>query len=165
MKKYYRFTFNIILILILFLSCSCTTLFGVMFSTPNYNAAKADHAEDVSNYADHIVKNCKLPDGTITTVYVFNSVYDQLRWQNVQNTKFNKEKQELFTKYHSELWCPTGPLTPYWRVIYSYREKYGDEATKKMSLNQMPPISYYKAEDLGQLSQYFTSPEVDRKHY
>ena len=137
-----------------------------LFNTPNYNAAKKVYAPDVSSYADYIIENCQLPDGKTATVYVFNNVYDQLKWQDIQNTKFlsdeSKERRRELVAESERLgfkadywkWEPIGPLTPYWQAAYVLREKYGLDTAKEMQINNSSPISYYNATDLGQLSSY-----------
>ncbi len=136
-----------------------------IFNTPNFNAAKKVYAPDLSSYADYIVENCQLPDGKTATVYVFNNVYDQLKWQTAQDKKFSPERKKLAKERIAELeskgidasywkWEPIVPLSPFFKASATLVEKYGEDATKSILLNNGDPISYYNATDLGQLSSY-----------
>ncbi len=132
-----------------------------VFNTPNYKAAEKVYAPDMSNYADYVVENCLLPDGKTATVYVFNNIYDQIKWQNVQTWKFSpdhkkKAKDHIAKGQDTRFWewMPTGPLTPYFQAAVILREKYGLDAAKELEITNSSPISYYNATDLGQLSSY-----------
>lgn len=168
MKNKSTFTYYILLTSFFLLISSCV-------STPNYNSAKKYHDSDVSNYADHIITNCKLPDGKIANVYVFNNVTDGVYLQNLQIRKYDSEYKEFVRKKERELghpqyiteaivfgnilanlhWMPTGPQSSFWKLESQIYEKYGKDQYLKIckSLNV---ISYFKVEDLGELSPYMT---------
>ena len=172
MKKVYHSLFALAVAAAICLLSSCASTFS-MFNTPNYKAAEEAHAADVSSYADHVVENCKLPDGKTMTVYVFNNIYDQMKWQNVQSRKFNPKWQQMAKERIASLeslggrtadnlipywkWMPTGPLSPFWKATASLVDKYGENAALEISKNLLSPISYYKAEDLGQLAAFMTT--------
>lgn len=164
MKK----TFHILIVFgTIFAACllsSCMSM-GILFDTPNYYAAEKVHAPDVTTYSDYAVEKCKLPDGKTATVYVFDNVGDQIKWQNVQQHKFNpehqKEAKQIIAERESEgrdasywKWNPTGPLTPFWKAYYALVKEQGKETAEKNTINVMSPLSYYNAEDLGQLAPY-----------
>ena len=140
------------------------------FNIPNYKAAEKVHAPDVSNYADYIVENCQLPDRKNMTVYVFNNYYDGYAWQNIQKREFDPEfkqmaKEEIAVceKYgwdtSSWKWCPTGPVTPYFRAWAILRDKYGENYANEVELNSVSPVSYYSKKDLGQLSEFMKTAD------
>ena len=94
-----------IFLLVLFVFCilSYNASAASIFNTPNFNAAKKAHASDLSSYADYIVENCQLPDGKTVTVYVFNNIYDQIKWQNIQDKKFSPELKKEAKERIAEL--------------------------------------------------------------
>ncbi len=171
MKKLYHVLFVSVVAAVVCLLASCAST-ASMFNTPNYKAAEEVHAEDVSSYADHVVENCTLPDGKTVTVYVFDNVYDHFKWQNVQTRRFNPEWQQLAQKNIARIesgdgwgkddsiafwkWMPTGPLSPVWKAYYTLETKYGKDAMRGIETDALSPISYYNAEDLGQLASYMT---------
>jgi len=162
MKKSFRLV-SVFKVVVLALCMLSSKVFAAsIFNTPNFNAARKVSAPDLSKYADHIIENCQLPDGKIATVYVFNNIYDQIKWQNVQAWKFDEKHKQEAKKIIAEReskgqdaslwkWEPTGPLTPYWRAVFSLKgEIYNNDTL---------PISFYKAADLGQLAPYLKSPD------
>lgn len=160
-----RSKYNILLTAIVFvLGCFFITSASI-FNTPNYSRAKKDLVTDMSGYYDFLIKKCELPDGKIADVYIFNNIYDQIAWQNVQSRAYSKdwkryaekcikqaEKYDEDTSYYK--WNPTGPLTPFYRQWGNLEEKYGSaDAANKICIGASP-VSYYKREELGQLSEY-----------
>ena len=156
-----------------FLQIIATTL--ILFScasTPNSDAAVEVLANDLSNYADYIVDNCKLPDGKTARMCVYNNAHDGERIQNWQSWKFDKSVQEsrrqFIEKYHPNpndtgflsggffYWYPTGPVSPFWESYFAIKYKYGDKAANEM-MQAAVSVTYYNAEDLGQLSQFMTT--------
>lgn len=162
---------------------SCATMKD-LFYAPHFSEAEKVLAPDLTEYTDYAVEKCKLPDGKIVTVYVFLNPGDQLRWQNKQSQKFDKELQKEHEKkiareesYKKGLtgpsavlfkssvddriasyrWYPTGPLTPFWKAYFGLVDKYGKDVSTKKIIDLTEPISYYTKEDLGQLSQYMTT--------
>ena len=76
---------------------SCATMKD-LFYAPHFSEAEKVLAPDLTEYTDYAVEKCKLPDGKIVTVYVFLNPGDQLRWQNKQSQKFDKELQKEHEK-------------------------------------------------------------------
>ena len=144
----------------------CIVSIGILFatlflvscaSTPNRRALE-DGATDVTNYSDFKVENCTLPDGKVVTMYGFYKAYDGVQWQNIQSRKYNKkEMEELRKLLGKEPWAPTGPLSPYWEVVGGLIDKYGAEKVNKMLFSDTSAISYYSAEDLGELASYMAT--------
>ncbi len=145
-------------------------LFATLFlvscaSTPNRRALE-DGATDVTNYSDFKVENCTLPDGKVVTMYGFYKAYDGVQWQNIQSRKYNKkEMEELRKLFGKEPWAPTGPLSPYWEVVGGLIDKYGAEKVNKMLFSDISAISYYSAEDLGELASYMATAVVAQGCY
>lgn len=143
-------------------------------NSPNFKRAMDVLATDVSDYYDFLIKDCKLPDGRIADVRVFNNVMDQIRWQNIQARLFsnkwkkNEERdlKEAKRRYDRDgdyeayiesvnytTWHPTGPLTPFYKQWGNLEDKYGMDEANKICVGATP-VSYYLPEDLGQLSEY-----------
>lgn len=167
-KAFRSFIYGIMMIcsLLFFESCASSSI----FNTPNFNAARNVSAPDLSSYADYIVEKCVFPDGKIATAYVFNNIQDGINWQNQQSRKFDSVYKEYARKkvveYESKgwdasfyKWYPTGPLTSFFKTLYSLVDRYGEEATMKIQKNNISPISFYNSKDLGQLALYMLTPD------
>lgn len=133
-------------------------------NAPNYKRAKDVLAPDLSDYFDYLIKDCVLPDGKVADVYVFNNIQDQIRWQNAQIGFFSSRWRKMREKDIKEAvangedtsfykWWPKGPLTPFYKQWGNLEDKYGEVEANKICI-AAAPISYYKPEDLGQLSEY-----------
>ena len=159
-KNVYRFVFSILAIFVLSFFVSC-----VSTPTPNTRAYQ-DGATDITNYSDFKVENCKLPDGKVATMYGFYKTNDAIQWQNIQTRKYNeKEKERLRKLLGKEPWTPTGPLSPYWEVAYGLVDKYGEKELYERLGYSLLAVSYYRAEDLGELSSYLISGGVAQGCY
>ena len=146
-KSILRFPFYVLALLCLCFLTACA-------STPNSRAYE-DGATDMTDYSDFKVENCKLPDGKVVTMYGFYKVSDGAKWQNIQSRKYNeKEKERLRKLFGEEPWTPTGPLSPFFKVLCGLIDKYGAEKVNKMLFSDTSAISYYNVEDLGELSSY-----------
>ncbi len=176
------------------LSSCLTTMFLSLAAfeaeTPNYTAAKDVFAPDLSNYADNIVYGCRLPDGKVATVYVYDNHWDAIYIQNMQTRKFDSEWQESSRKDIADIksqmsndissiisnkinsntiafleWMPTGPLTPFWKAVFAIKDKYGKDTASQVIQNETAPISFYNLEDLGELASYMKSDSCAQACY
>lgn len=175
MKYSYKVLAYFFITLLLGFLSSCAT------TTPNFNRALADQPSDISSYADYIIEDCKLPDGKVTTIYVFNNANDSVLWFQAQGRKFDPDWQKTrnqqiaklenekggdviskpFDAYRDQQiamlkWEPTGPLSPFWKLYCSLKVKYGERTITNLLMNEQSPISYYNAEELGKLANCMT---------
>ncbi len=168
MKKN-KYSELIIILMLLTLLSSC-----LLTKTPNYLSAINALPSDVSNYADFIIDDCELPDGSIVKVYVYNNVEDGISLQNIQSRKYDPEfetrskeriKQIQEDRYSSKdlidfwKWKPTGPLSPYMKADRNIYQKYGKKKYLEM-IKGLSIISYYNLEDLGMLAKYMTNNSI-----
>lgn len=154
---------SIILILMVFIISIMLTS-ASLFDTPNFSAARNVLDNDLSGYYDYLISDCKLPDGKIANVYVFNNIYDQMQWQWAQARAYSsiwkksaakeiKRCEEKGTDSSFYRWYPTGPLSPFYKRWGDLEKIYGADETNKICI-ATSPVMYYKQEDLGQLSNY-----------
>jgi len=165
MKKFYYFIFSVLTVITMMNFSSCLT----MVYGPNTEAMFRDLPEDVSDYCDHKIQNYRFPDGKIADVYVFNRVDDLCGWDNFQamafDPKMQKDREEKIAEMKERgdwsnnsfwAWKPKGPLTPYYKLAYTLVEQYGEDELLKIRKDQLPLISYYDVNELGELSKYIT---------
>ena len=175
MKKFYRSLYALLAASSIAVLSSCVSImYGKKAAAMN-----KDLPSDVSEYCDYHLKQCKFPDGKIADVYVFNDVSEGVYWQMVQESAFDSDWRKKTKDYIADLEARKqeadpntilgrksiadydnyiananlrlnvrGPLTPYGQVNSTYSK---EELSKMKTI-----ISYYNAEDLGELASYMT---------
>ncbi|MBR5932393.1 MAG: hypothetical protein IK002_00245 [Treponema sp.] len=138
-----------------------------LLNTPNFDAAERVLAYDVSAYCDYFIRDCKFPDGKIADAYIFKNVYDQIKWQNAQVRAYSEKWKKIAEKdiaFYEKMekdtskfkWEPVGPLTPFYKRWGELEKEFGTDEANKICVASSP-VTYYKREDLGQLSEYMNT--------
>lgn len=180
MKKNYILFFGLVIVPLIVL-CSCASmLFGEIGQKIHKDMPK-DFSD--SAYCDYKIENFKLPDGKIADVYVFENIRDQAVWLNLQKFATIEdgaaigdrfvgrkyyEKQIAYYKSRKDSKMAAdyewrlnikGPMTPFYSQYTKMLAQYGGQKQLlKLAEEQKElfVVSYYKAEELGELGACLT---------
>lgn len=180
MKKNYILFFGLVIVPLIVL-CSCASmLFGEIGQKIHKDMPK-DFSD--SAYCDYKIENFKLPDGKIADVYVFENIRDQAVWLNLQKFATIEdgaaigdrfvgrkyyEKQIAYHKSRKDSKMAAdyewrlnikGPMTPFYSQYTKMLAQYGGQKQLlKLAEEQKElfVVSYYKAEELGELGACLT---------
>lgn len=99
MKKNYTVFFGFAIAILTILTSCVSTLYGPM---PNADKMKEKLPPDLSSaeYCDYKVEKCKLPDGKVADIYVFESIHDQAYWLNTQKFALQEDGVASGRKYY-----------------------------------------------------------------
>ena len=165
MKNLYRLLCSLAITLPLVLLSACVSaLYGPM---PNMDKMNEDLPPDLSaaEFCDYKIAKCKLPDGKVADIYVFENLHDQAYWLNTQKFALQEDGIASGRKYYKKEIARAKEQIAYYSEPKHYSAKmiamYNDTiARNNWHLNVKGPMTPFYQQYTKLLEQYGGQKEL-----